>query len=512
MNLYQEILKLAQEKPDKTLASFNGDNLSNETFIEKTAILSRTMLSYGIKPSDKIGLILPNSSLWFIVYWSAVKIGAIPVPLDPQIGEWEMLRLLSITDIKLCFVAEMYRSNRIADQLNNIKNQLPKLEKVITCTEPDFSETFFNKTESLTAFKEINSDFVYQPEISDALMLACTSGSTDNPKIITVPHYGFYKAQADMGKYLNLGNNDIMLLGMPLYHQGGFGMGLQTILMGGTVLYQTVFDPVRFLQTIVNYKTTVIQLTATLAKILLSVPDFDNYDLSSLKLAYFAGEVLPMNIAEAFFLKRNIRVVNVIGSSETATMVVWDSRYDSQFDVNEFKILPFTKVKVLNQKLNEVNEGEIGSIFIHTDALILNYFKNEKETKDKLFEINDIKWFNTGDLAMKISQGRIRFTGREKRIIKRGANLIYPEEVESFLLTHPKIAAIAIVSEKHELIGEQVNAYLQVMNKENITRGDIVKFCKGKLAAYKIPDQVVVLDEIPHDIGKIQFKYLKNMN
>jgi acyl-CoA synthetase (AMP-forming)/AMP-acid ligase II len=123
--------------------------------------------------------------------------------------------------------------------------------------------------------------------------------------------------------------------------------------------------------------------------------------------------------------------------------------------------------------------------------------------------IDGTNWFNTGDLGEKKLDGRVRFAGRAKRIIKRGSNLIYAEEIEAFLLTHSDIEAVAVVGEKHELFGEMTIAYLQLKKGCHMTRGDLNKFCQGKLAAYKVPDQIVITDDIPHDIGKVQFKYLK---
>ena len=133
-----------------------------------------------------------------------------------------------------------------------------------------------------------------------------------------MPYEGFLISQEDMGSHLHFTAGDVMMLGMTLYHQGGFGMGLQMTLKGGTVLYQPQFNPVTFLETVQKYHISVIQLTSTLAKVLLSTPDFDKYDLSSVRVCYFAGEVLPKELADIFVHRLGIRVINVIGSSETA--------------------------------------------------------------------------------------------------------------------------------------------------------------------------------------------------
>ena len=253
-----------------------------------------------------------------------------------------------------------------------------------------------------------------------------------------------------------------------------------------------------------------IQLTSTLAKVLLSTPDFDKYDLSSVRICYFAGEVLPKELADIFVQRLGIRVINVIGSSETATMVVWDSQKDGDSDPSDFKKLPFTDVKVLDDNRNEAAEGETGELCVFTDAVILEYFGNPELSREKILpDEQGRRWFCTGDLVTKLPGGAVRFAGRSKRIIKRGGNLVHAEEVEACLLTHPDIAAAAVTDEPHPVIGQQIVAYIQPRGEARITRGALAHYFDGKLSAYKIPDKVVLVEEIPKDIGKIQFKYLR---
>jgi len=508
-NLYTVFQRHAQTSPEKTLLVVEDETIRYGEFVAETETIAQALLALGIEAGQKIGLILPNSGLWYKLYWAAVRIGAQPVPFDPQIGQWEMARLLALVEATVCFAATRYRQNAILENLMVARQEAPDLKHIIVVDGPGESEGLsFDRF--LHQASEPSSDAPIQP-VNDTseLMLACTSGSTGNPKVIVVPHQGFRKSQQDMADALDFGPDDVMLLGMPLYHQGGFGMGLQMVLNGGTVFYQPTFEPVKFLKLIEQYEITVLQLTATLAKIILSVPDFEQYDLSSVRLAYFAGEVLPMDVARVFFEELGIRVVNIIGSTETATMVIWDSLYDTEVDVNNFRPMPFTAVKILDEARQEVTVGDVGTIFIHTDALLTAYYKNEAETVRRLHTWDGKRWFDTGDLGQRCPDGRVRFVGRVKRALKRGSNLIYPEEIESFLLTHPNIEAVAVTGQRHDLIGEMIVAHIQPCEGSTFTRRDLIQFCRGQLAAYKIPDKLVIVDSMPKDIGKVQFKYLE---
>ena len=183
---------------------------------------------------------------------------------------------------------------------------------------------------------------------------------------------------------------------------------------------------------------------------------------------------------------------------------------DAGTDPSDFRKLSFTDVRVIDAQHNDVAEGEVGELCVYTDGVITDYFGNPELSAEKILKDDQgRRWFCTGDLVNKLPNGIVRFAGRSKRIIKRGGNLVHAEEVEACLLTHPKIAAAAVTDEPHPVIGQQIVAYIQPKGDERVTRGELARYFDGKLSAYKVPDKVVLVEEIPKDIGKIQFKYLR---
>ncbi|MGB4094025.1 MAG: class I adenylate-forming enzyme family protein [Ruminococcus flavefaciens] len=511
-NFFDYYSKYAQETPDKVLLRIDDNTLTYSEFMEKTALFGSALKKLGIGENDKVGLVMPNSIEWFIAFWSAVRIGAQPVPMDPQSGSLELSRLIPATTVKVIFAFEKYKANSILGAVSALVPEKISLTKVICFADENAlpkDDCYITADKFVAEYGEKECE-IFQPEYLHTMSLACTSGSTGTPKILSVPSGGFLSTQKDMGDYLEFTSDDVMMLGMTLYHQGGFGMGQQMALKGGTMMYQPQFNPVEFLETVQKYKVNVIQLTSTLAKVLLSTPDFDKYDLSSVRACYFAGEVLPKEIADIFVEKLGIRVINVIGSSETCTMVVWDSARDAGTDPSDFRKLSFTDVRVIDAQHNDVAEGEIGELCVYTDGVITDYFGNPELSAEKILKDDQgRRWFCTGDLVNKLPNGIVRFAGRSKRIIKRGGNLVHAEEVEACLLTHPKIAAAAVTDEPHPVIGQQIVAYIQPKGDEKVTRGELARYFDGKLSAYKVPDKVVLVEEIPKDIGKIQFKYLR---
>lgn len=498
--------RLAAEAPEHPLLDIDGDTLSRGAFLEQVSLWAGALARRGIAAGDQVALIVPNGRTWCVAFWAAVSLGALPIPLDPQIGAWETESLFAQLDVKLCLLCSRFRA---ADIATNVRRVAETLEHppILVCLDNDSPgmlscEAFLRGAAPLRVpSRQVAPD--------DQLMLACTSGTTGNPKIIVVPHRGFVRAQIDMATTLALTRDDRMLLGMPLFHQGGFGMGLQALMAGGQALYLSRFEPQKFLDAIETHGITTVQLSATLAKILLSHPDLDRFDLGSLRLAYFAGEVLPDDIAAEFWHKRRIRVVNVIGSSETATMVMWDSQRDHGRSASEFCALPFTSVHAGDWTLAPADANEPGTLWVTTDALLTGYHGNPAETERRLQIHLGRRWFDTGDLVLALADGYVRFVGRMKRAMKRGPNLVHPEEVESFLLTHPNIAAVALSREDHELYGDSIVAWVQPVAQAQLSRGDLLAYCRGKIAAYKIPDRFVIVEEIPIDIGKVQYKRIR---
>ncbi len=509
-----DLNRYALERPDAPLITIDGVTVTYGQFGKDIINISSALSEFGIHADEKVGLIIPNSLQWYRLFWSAIKIGAQPVPIDPQSGEVELKRLIDTADTDILFIADHYRNNNIISAVDKVVDLFENVRKVVVVTDFDKNSVSSDKFISYDDFMKLGKGEdlpVFDVDSTHVMSLACTSGSTGNPKVLTVPYEGFYDAIVDISDYLSFTSDDTMMIGMPLYHQGGFGMGSQVLVKGGHVIYQPQFEPVNFLKTVEKYKVTALQLTSTLAKIILSVPDFDSYDISAVRICYFAGEVLPKEIADVFVEKLGIRVINVIGSSETATMVVWDSDVDRECDPSDFRELPFTKAKVIDENGEEVEDGISGELCIYTSAVIFNYRKNPVES-EKVVYYKDKRWFKTGDMTVRLPDGRLRFVGRNKRIIKRGANLVHAEEVEAFILSHPLVEACAVTAEDHPVIGQQIVAYIQPVNGEQITRGDLARFFNGKLSAYKVPDKVVLTDELPKDIGKIQFKYIRQPN
>jgi len=488
--------QLAAADPDAPFLAVDGEQLSRGQFLSGVSRCASALRRFGIGESDVVVLCSPNRLEWCIAFWATVAIGAVPAPLDPATGVWEMRQLLPILRPRLCLATTSFRGGSPADRLREAMPQTAVISLEDDSESRSWKRFLDDLPEAALPLRDVSA--------TDLLLFACTSGTTGNPKILAVPHLGFAKSQDDMASYLEFGPHDRVLLGMPLFHQGGFGMGLQALLSGAQARYVQAFDPSAFLSQLSTSRSTVAQLSPTLAKLVLTVPGFGDADLSAWRMAYFAGEVLPDDLARHFCRNLSVRTINVVGSSETGTMLVWDSAVDEERSASDLATLSFTRARIESPEGRPLPAGEPGILTVSTDALLSRYEANPSLTTSCLKVEDGLRWYSTGDLAVELPDGRFRFLGRARRVVKRGPNLVHPEEVEAFLLTHPAIAGVAVGKKPHEVFGESLVAWIQAAPGKTLGRMDVVNFCRDQISSYKIPDRLHFVDRLPTDVGKIQ--------
>lgn len=491
---------LAAEEPGAPFLAIAERSLSRAEFLAAAGRAAGALRAIGVGAGDTVVLCAANRVEWAEVFWGAVALGARPVPLDPAAGTWEMSQLLPHLSPVFAVATTGFRGG---DPCDRLARAMPSLRIAVLDGNrpgcPAWKSLAAAAAPLDPAGRTVGSD--------EVLYYACTSGTTGDPKILAVPHRGFAKGQADMASHLGFSRQDHVLLGMPLFHQGGFGMGLQALLAGACASWIETFDPNAFLEAAEARRATVLQLSPTLAKLLLSVPGFGARDLAAVRMAYFAGETLPEDVAARFWRDMRARVVNVVGSSETGTMLAWDSMTDSDLDPSDLAALPFTAARVVDDATGEeLPAGEAGVLWTRTDGQLLRYHGNPALTASSLRD----GWYRTGDLVRRLPSGRLRFLGRLKRVVKRGPNLVHPEEVEAFLLGHPGIAAVAVGGESHPVYGESLVAWIQPVEGAFLARADVASYCRDGISSFKIPDRMHFVQSIPTDVGKIQHRRLRS--
>lgn len=495
--------------PNQTVIQVGENALTYKELIKQGESCAAALYNRGIRKNDRIGVMTANSTNWYVFLYATLRIGAIIVPFDPQIGQYEMTYLFDRVGIRMVLVAPSYRGLKHPEMLEEIKDKLLDLKKVIVDGEY-IENDFFETLETLK--KEESMDLpAFELSEDDTNIFICTTGSTGNPKIVDLPGKIFnYNNEKNAGTF-GFEPGARLYLTMPLYHAAGFGWGICCLSQGGTIYYDEAFQPTKLIKRLQDEKITKMLITPTLMRILLSHPKWEQQHYDTLGQIILTGEKLDDTTMTKLLAEQNLRVINAMGMSEALTFLIWDSEKDRSIPNNQFSPVPGIVIKLVDNNGNECKDGEAGTIHIkniYKDSIMKGYFRLPEVTKETL--VGD-GWLNTGDLGVRLENGKLAFMGRKKRVVKRGGNLISPEEIEDFLRTHPLIESIMIDHEEDPVIGEKLIAYIQTTQDATLTKDIILAYCKGNISAYKIPDEVYFVDEIPKTSGKTNLTKLKQL-
>lgn len=501
----------AAVNPQRVGLMVDGHAVTFGELLDMAHKVAGALFDQGIRKGDRVGLVMPSSIEWMAVFWGIQALGAVCVPMAPGEGREEIANVFKLTSVKVCFASRRFQVNEFEKLFCSLKPELPELSRVII-PNPE------KRTELITDFETIlNQKSRWRPEMSpdlsptDLYALMATSGTTGVPKIIPKQHASSIEYFAAYTKQYPIASSDTFFSAMPPFHMLSLSYKLVCMMRGACAVFQSYFDPEGMLETIERTHATMVLLSTTNAKMMMSEPKFDSTDFSSISTFLFSGEFLPDEVANEFYKARDFQVMNIIGSTEANAYLVWDSNKDRGLSVSVLTPLECVETALMNEDGAPCSVGERAEIFVSHKDILSGYYKNKEATSLSIVTSSTNKnWFKTGDLAIPRPDGRYQFAGRKKRIIKRGATLIYPEEIECFLLTHPEINAAAILKEEDETAGETMKAFIELRKDSNLSVFQIVQFCQGRLSNIKIPETILIVDELPRETGKIQLKKLKN--
>jgi fatty-acyl-CoA synthase len=346
-------------------------------------------------------------------------------------------------------------------------------------------------------------------QFDDPINIQFTSGTTGNPKGATLTHHNILNNGYFVGESQRLTENDRLVIPVPLYHCFGMVMGnLGCITHGTAMIYPSEgFDPKTVLQAVHQEKATALYGVPTMFIAELADPEFDSYDLSTLRTGIMAGSICPAEVMKKVNGKMHMKEVQIAyGMTETSPV----STQTSSLDPFEKQVTtvgrtqPHLETKIVDPGTgNVMPRGEIGELCTRGYSVMLKYWNNEEKTREA---IDDAGWMHTGDLATMDEDGYIQIVGRIKDMVIRGGENIYPKEIEEFLYTHPAIEEVQVTGIPDEKYGEELIAWVKLRPAADpVTAEDLQAFCKGKIAHFKIPKNYKFVDAFPMTVtGKIQ--------
>ncbi|MCD6571165.1 MAG: AMP-binding protein [Deltaproteobacteria bacterium] len=498
--------------PGKVALIFEGKEWTYRQFNERINQLSRALMDHGLKKGDRIAILAYNCNQYLELYWACAKTGAVFVPLNVRLVSRELEILIKDIEIKPFF----FYGKEFSDVVKELK-AMPatrEVQKYVCIGTPEIKEDV-EYEEFIADYPVEEPDVKEPPMLEDPQVILFTSGTTGKAKAALLPHRKtLWNTINNELAFSGLLTANKYLLNLPLFHSGGLFIATMPFFhQGKTIVIHKRFDSQKALEDIEKYKINMIGGVPAMFQMILAVPNFDDYDISSVTSCTVGAQITPVSLLEKIKEKFKVDAVGqVYGCSETSVCVTLTP--DRPLDAEKTGSIGLPcfhgEVKVINEKGEPVKwgSGEVGEICYRGPMCMLGYVNMPGKTKEA---VDPDGWFHYGDMGYVDEDGYIFLKDRKTDMYISGGENVYPREVENVLINHPKIKNIAIIPKPDEKWGEVGLAIVNPVPGESLTEKEVLDYGVGKIAKYKLPKEVIITDKpIPITItGKIlKFKLI----
>ncbi|WP_040780672.1 AMP-binding protein [Nocardia pneumoniae] len=458
----------------------------------------------GIGKGDRVGIWAPNCAEWFLVQFATARIGAILVNINPAYRTSELEYVLRQAGVRMLVAAERFKSSDYVAMIEHVRPNCAALEQVLVLGTPEWdalSRTVIY-ADRLTALAALLST-------DDPINIQYTSGTTGFPKGATLSHHNILNNGYFVGELCGYTEQDRICVPVPFYHCFGMVMGnLASTSHGAAIVIPAPsFDPKATLAAVDAERCTSLYGVPTMFIDMLTELDSATPDLSTLRTGIMAGSPCPVEVMKRVIDRMGMREVCICYGMTETSPVSTQTRRDDSIDrrtATVGRVGPHLEVKIVDPATGlTVPRGEPGELCTRGYSVMLGYWDDPDKTAEA---IDAARWMHTGDIGVMDDDGYLSITGRIKDMVIRGGENIYPREIEEFLYTHPDILDAQVIGVPDPKYGEELMAWVRM--REGATPLDasaLREFCTGKLAHFKIPRYVHVVEEFPMTVtGKIR--------
>ncbi len=499
---------------DRTIARF-GDRealvsvhqdlrYSYAQFGEAVERCGRALIAAGIEPGERVGIWSPNCAEWALVQYATAKAGIILVNINPAYRTSELAYVLNQSAIKLLVAATDFKTSNYVEMVDDVRGDCAALEQVVFIGR-DWEEFIAGgervSADELRARQEAT-------QFDDPINIQYTSGTTGFPKGATLSHHNILNNGYFVGRGCRYSEHDRVCIPVPYYHCFGMVMGNLACTSHGAcmVIPAPAFDPVATLQAVQDEKCTSLYGVPTMFIAELEHPRFGEFDLTSLRTGIMAGSPCPIETMKRCVDEMHMEEVTICyGMTETSpvsTQTGADDPLEKRVGTVG-RVHPHVEVKIVDPESGAIVErGAPGELCTRAYSVMLGYWDEPSKTADA---IDRARWMHTGDLAQMDDEGYLKIVGRIKDMVIRGGENVYPREIEEFLMSHPDIQDVQVVGVPDPKYGEELMAWVVTRGGADLDREAVAEFCKGRIAHYKVPRYVQVVNEFPMTVtGKVQ--------
>lgn len=529
--LGNQLDKTASTYPDNEAIIFEDQRISYRELQKRVDQLAKGLLALGIQKGDKVALWISNRPEFIFAKFAIAKIGAVMVPLNTRYKSHEIEYILKHSDSTTLIMMDKFLGidfislimevfpelpNSQPGQLHSGK--LPLLRNVICLGDRKYDGIMRLEDIMRTKSREIKDEHLQERQLSvkqdDVVNLPYTAGTTGFPKGVMLTHYGILRHMNNNANLLQITGKDRYIVYLPIFHVFGSIVNVaMAVIRGACLILQEYFDPGESLKLIEKERATVIMGVPTMYTMQLDHKDFEKFDLTSLRTGEIGASSIPVELVKSVIKKMGVKgLTSGYGMTEASSSISLTAIGDPlELIANTVgKPFPDTEIRIGDPKTGEtLPTGKEGEFLIRGYHIMKGYYKDPEATAKA---IDKEGWLHTGDLGIKMENGYFKFVGRLKEMYIAGGFNVYPPEIESFLFTYPKIKQAYVIGVPDRVMGEVGMAFVELKEGVTCTQEEIIDYCKGKIANFKIPKYFEFVKDLPMTAsGKIQKFKLKEV-
>ena len=502
----QNLRKTVEKYPNKeALISVHQDyRVTYAEFYAQVTAVAKGLIALGVKQGDRVGIWSPNCYEWTLLQYATAKIGAIMVNINPAYRTSELIYVINQSGISYIFAAPQFKSSNYKKMIDDAREFTETLRKEVYWGES--WQHFLVRGEKVTDEKLLS--FEEKVQFDDPVNIQYTSGTTGNPKGVTLSHHNILNNGYFIGIRMNYTEKDRVCIPVPFYHCFGMVIGnIACTTHGATmVIPNDSFDATKTLEAVEKEKCTSLYGVPTMFISELYVLDKQPYDLSSLRTGVMAGALCPPEIMKRVKEQMNMHEITICYGMTETSPVSTQTKIGAPFEKQIYSvgtIHDHLEIKIINPETKAiVKRGENGELCTRGYSVMLKYWNSPQATQQV---IDEQRWMHSGDLAMMDEDGYIHISGRIKDLIIRGGENISPKEIEDFLYTYEGVMDAQVIGVPSKKYGEEVMAWIKTKEGVTLTEQELHDFCKGRIAHYKVPRYWKFVEEFPMTIsGKIR--------
>jgi long-chain acyl-CoA synthetase len=523
-NIFDAFAASAKTHKDRTALIYLGTRFSYGEVLRLAEKFATALHALGVSEAEKIILYIPNSVQWVVAWLGIQRIGAVAVPITPIYTAYDLDYIakdsgadyIVCSDTNYGYVKQAFPAGRVKKVIvTKLSDLLPWWKRLFGWAFDRVPAGKVSKDEDTFKFKKMvksrwnNKLPSLNQDMEQVAEILYTGGTTKFPKGVPISH-GLYLESAieqiTISDALFPASENVIIGSAPLFHILGQTCGLSTLLMGGTIVLMPKVNLDAIFYSVERFRAKTLIGVPTLYRMMLEHDRIDLYDLRSLQYCFNGGDVLPVEINQRWGQKFHVPIYQGYGATETCGGVSMCPANEENPFKSIGKVVPSKKIKIVNpETLQLVETGEPGELLVHSEKMVREYWNKPEETASAFVEMDGYRWYRTGDIVSMDQDGHLYFIDRSVDAIKHKGYRVSASEIEAVLQEHQAVIASCVVGVEDPRVGERIKAFVVLKEDvKGITGYDLIRWCREKLASYKVPEYIEFRDMLPKSkVGKL---------